>query len=308
MIITVTCNPALDKTVHTEKIDYGRVNRVTNVREDLGGKGLNVGRITEAFELPTKNLIFLGDENKNHIIEYLEKDNMTYDYVTAKGHTRTNIKIVETKKVRTTDINEAGMYVNKEKENAFIEKIQKEAKNADYLVMAGSLPKGINADFYARVGKLLPKTKLVIDADADVLLTSLKSKPYIIKPNLHELESILDTKLTTLEEIVNAGQKIVEEYGVTICLISMGKEGALLVTKEEVIKAEAIPTKVVSTVGAGDSILAGFLYGLQMKMKLKDALSFGSACSAKTISTEGYPKLKKKEIIELQQKAKVNHI
>lgn len=309
MITTITMNPALDKTIKVDNINYGEVNRVGTFREDLGGKGINVGRILSGFGLPTMNLAFIGEDNSHEIIEYIKKDAMAFDHVMVSGHTRTNIKVVETAKGITTDINEEGITVKREDYMEFMEKLDRLANNSEFLIMGGSLAKGIPNTAYGNITRLYKKKcKIVIDADDEVLMEALKGEPYLIKPNIHELEEALDRELTSDEEIIKTGREIIKMYKVTYVLVSMGSEGSLLVSNDEAYRGGILPTTIVSTVGAGDAMLAGFVYGLSRKKPLSECLAFGTACSTLTISVEGLPTLDIDEVYEKSRQVPIELI
>lgn len=306
MITTITMNPALDKTLKVEDIRYGEVNRVGKFREDLGGKGINVGRILTGFGIPTMNMAFLGKENQNEVLEYIRKDAMAIDYVAVDGYTRTNIKITETKKDITTDINEEGITVGREDYGAFMEKLDTMAKNSEFVIMSGSMAKGIPPMTYGNITRMYKKhTKIVIDADDEVLLAGLKGEPYLIKPNIHELERALDVSLRDDEDIIKAGRELISRYGVTLVLVSMGEEGSLLVTSDEAFRAGTLPVEIVSTVGAGDAMLAGFVYAMSRKKSLEVCVAFGAACASMTIAVEGYPILDIDEVYERSRRVEV---
>ncbi len=292
MITTITFNPALDKTIQVDALDYGKVNRVGHFREDLGGKGINMGRILGGFGIETKHVIVLGQDNQKAVLEFFEKDGMQLEYLSVAGYTRTNMKIVERAKNQTTDINEAGLEVSAKDIQELFAMIDEAAKDSDYLVMGGSLAKGMPTDMYGQIARRYGHMcRVVIDADDDVLIEGLKGRPFMVKPNIHELENALNRKLTTLEEIVTAARDLIDQYGVEIVVVSMGKEGSLVVTRDTMHRQGTYPTEVVSTVGAGDSMVAGFIYGLIHEMGLDKSLAFASACSSLTIEVEGYPKL-----------------
>jgi 1-phosphofructokinase len=292
MITTITFNPALDKTIQVDAIDYGKVNRVGHFREDLGGKGINMGRILGGFGIETKHIIVLGKDNQKAVLEFFEKDDMELDYLSVDGYTRTNMKIVERDRNQTTDINEAGLTVTQDHIDELFAMIDQAAEKSDYLIMGGSLAKGMPTDMYGQIARRYGDTcRVVIDADDDVLIEGLKGHPFMVKPNIHELENALDRKLETTEEIVTAARDLIAKYDVNIVVVSMGKEGSIVVTVDDMYVQGTYPTDVVSTVGAGDSMVAGFVYGLINDMPLDRSLAFASACSSLTIEVEGYPKL-----------------
>lgn len=306
MITAITFNPALDRTIKVDTINYGEVNRVGHFRQDLGGKGINMGRILGGFGIDTKHITVIGKENLNTVLDLFEEDQMKLEYVKVDGHTRTNMKIVESQKNITTDINEAGSKVSDKDIKQLFKLIDQAALDSNYLVMGGSLAAGMPVNMYGQVAKKYKnQCHVVIDADDDFLLEGLKGSPYLIKPNIHELENCLDRELKGDTDIISAAREIIEKYGVVYVLVSMGKDGSLLVTKDQAFKGEALETKVVSTVGAGDSMLAGFVFGLEKGMNLRQCLAFGTACSMMTISVEGYPRLELDKAMEASRKAKV---
>jgi len=309
MITTITMNPALDKTIKVEEVAFGEVNRVGTFREDLGGKGINVGRILSGFGMPTMNLTFLGEDNQHEVIEYIKKDAMALDYVTVPGHTRTNIKIVETKKNRTTDMNEEGIAIQQAHYKIFMQKLEKTAEQSDFIVMGGSLAGGMPTKTYGNITRMYKKiAKVVIDADDEILMEGLKGEPYLIKPNIHELGKALNRELETDEEVLLAAREIINRYQVTYVLVSMGAKGSLLVSKEEAYRAGTVPIKIVSTVGAGDAMLAGFIYALSKNKPLDECLTFGAACSTLTISVEGYPRLNIDEVFVIARQVPIEKI
>lgn len=309
MITTITLNPALDKTIKVDALSYGEVNRVGTFREDLGGKGINVGRITTGFGIKTKNVVILGEDNSHEVLEYGKKDNIVMLPVIVPGHTRTNIKVVEMSKNQTTDINEQGVAITSEVYKEFMASLDETMKQSDYIIMGGSLAKGLANDVYGVIAKTYKgHAKVVIDADDEVLMEGLKGSPYLIKPNIHELEDALDRKLNSDQEVIEAGREIISIYGVTYVLVSMGAEGSLLVTADQAVRGGTVPTTIVSTVGAGDSMLAGFVYGLELKESVERCLAIGTACSTITISNDGYPRLYLDEVMAIADKVPLKNI
>lgn len=196
-------NPALDKTIKVDGLTYGAVNRVGKFREDLGGKGINVGRILTGFGMPTMNVAFIGSDNSQTIIDYIKKDAMAFDYVEVPGHTRTNIKVVETVKNITTDINEEGILVGRDDYAKLMQKLDSVANNSEFLIMSGSLAMGgVPETAYGNITRLYKKTcKVVIDADDDVLLAGLRGEPFMIKPNISELSKALIGRLKQTKKL-----------------------------------------------------------------------------------------------------------
>ena len=309
MITTITMNPALDKTIKLPALIYGEVNRVGAFREDLGGKGINTGRIIGGFGISTYNGVILGADNSHEVMEYCKKDGMEMIVQLVPGHTRTNIKVVEMDKDMTTDINEQGVAIDEDKYRLFMDQVDEVASKSSFIIMGGSLAKGLPTDAYGSIAKRYKDvSKVVIDADDEVLLEGLKGSPYLIKPNIHELADALDREIKTDEEVIAAGREIITTYGVTYVLVSMGSQGSLLVTEQAAYRGGTVPTTIVSTVGAGDSMLAGFVYGLEQEHALEDCIAIGTACSTLTISTDGYPKLELEDVLAIAKKVPVKKI
>lgn len=309
MITTITLNPALDKTVKVPSLTYGEVNRVGAFREDLGGKGINAGRIIGGFGIPTRNAVILGEDNSHEVLAYCKRDDMSMLAHIVPGHTRTNIKIVELNRGITTDINEPGVSVDKVNWEAFLAMLDDSVKHSSYLIMGGSLTKGLPTDAYGIIAKKYgDRCRIVIDADDEILMEGLKGRPFMIKPNIHELADALDRQLTTDQDVIEAGREIIGTYGVSVVLVSMGKEGSMLVTADGVYKGGTVPTAIVSTVGAGDAMLAGFIYGLVQNHDLEDCLAIGTACSTITISKDGYPKLNLNDVLTIAGKVPVERV
>lgn len=303
MITTITMNPAFDKTIKVPALNYGEVNRVGAFREDLGGKGINTGRIFTGFGMPTLNLAIIGEDNRHAFFDYCEKDGLDMVTQVVPGHTRTNMVLVEMAKDITTNINEEGVTIDEVGYRAFLEKLDAAADKSTYLIMGGSLAGGLPVGVYGEIAaKYKDQCHVIIDADDEVLLEGLKGSPFLIKPNIHELEDALDRKLEDDAAVIEAGRHIIATYGVTYVLVSMGKEGSLLVTEKEAIRGGTVPTTIVSTVGAGDAMLAGFVYGLARNHELEDCLAIGTACSTITISTDGYPRLNLDEVLAIAAK------
>lgn len=289
MITTITLNPAIDKTIHLDTLHVGSLNRTPYAREDLGGKGINVARLLSGYGIPTNAMFLAGKENWEYFEMLCNKESFELIPFFVNGRTRTNIKIVEFMTKCTTDINESGFTVD---ENAFSQLMEEAinlARISEYVVIDGSLPKGLPADTYRKmIQELKPITKVVLDADGEALLSGMQAGPYLIKPNIHELEGCLHTTFQNSEEIAQAARNLIKLYGISIIVVSLGEEGSMLVTDKDTYRAGIVPVEVKSTVGAGDAMLAGVLYGLTRKMPYKKALALGTASSALAIEQFGH--------------------
>ncbi len=290
MTTTVTLSPCLDKTVACEKFDVDSMNRVELLSLDIGGKGINVSRALKRLGLKTKALgfNFAGGEM---IERTLERENIPHDFIKCEGDLRINLKVFDRSRHNTIEINEKSALVSDDKLEEFTESFVRSVRKSDNLVLTGSLPAGMPSDIYKTLGELAkkenPDIRIILDAQGEVLQKGLEAKPFMIKPNLYELEATFGTKLYSTEDIISLCRKIIEDYGVKIVLASMGAKGAVLVTKDEAIFREALKVEVNSTQGAGDSMVAGFCLAAQKGLPLGKALNYAVCCAAGAISGIG---------------------
>ena len=290
MITTVTLNPAIDKTIVLERFVHGSVNRVQSVREDMGGKGINVAKVLNSLGCDTCAIGFMGENNFANVRFLLRNEKLDSEFVTISGNTRINTKIIETSTKTTTDINEEGFPVSANHIGMMKTLIRKYAEQSEYLVFSGRLPTGTNPDLYLELMQSVADIsglKTVLDAEGELLLAGLKAKPFAIKPNLFELETALNQKLDSHDKIVEAAKILIHEYQIKSVLVSMGGDGSILVTEDQSFYTKALKVDVKGTVGAGDSMLAGYLFGLTGSGGLKEALAWATVCGALAVSKEG---------------------
>lgn len=262
MIYTVTLNPAIDNTIIIESLTPGQVNRSMKSIEDVGGKGINVSKVVRILGGESCTLGFLGQDNSDTFIKYLNDLDIDNNFVFVKGETRRNIKIVETLSGTYTDINQTGFEVSEMDVEKVIERVVSLPSMGDIVVLSGSLPMGTDSDIYYRlIEKLKFKgVKTILDADGEVLKISLDAKPYLVKPNIHELRNIYEFNEKDINETIKIAQEIVRT-GIEVMVISMGDSGALFIDRDNVLFAQPIKVAVKSTVGAGDSMVGGLVFG-----------------------------------------------
>ena len=281
MIYTVTLNPALDKTVEIPGIALDTVNRITEMRTDPGGKGINVSKVIAKLGGESRAVGILGGESGRTLEKLLENENFTTQFRFVEGQTRTNIKIIDRVGHTNTDINEPGLTVTNADLDALLNDLLAEVHAGDIVVLAGSLPKGAPQDTY-RVW-----TSACKNAGARVLLAEgLKAAPYLIKPNDDELSRLAGRKLETIEELTAEGQKLLES-GIERVVISLGGRGALYLRKGSTIYAEGLKVPVGSTVGAGDSVVAALAYAESQDMSEENAVRLSTAAGAANVMCSG---------------------
>lgn len=278
MIYTLTLNPSLDYLLDTPDVKIGETNRSVSESLHFGGKGINVSYILKQLDTPSVCLGFVAGFIGKELQKMLENEGLCTDFVCVeKGNTRINVKI---KSDEITEINANGPKISQADIEKLLGKLDKLCAD-DTLVLAGSTPKEWDNIYSVILHKLSGKgIRFVVDTSGKKLLDCLQYKPFLIKPNKSELEEILGISLSTDEQIANAAKKL-WSLGAENVLVSMGNEGALLVDEQgKVYKAEPIKIIPVSTVGAGDSMVAGFLSGLEKGYEY--ALYLGNLCGAAT--------------------------
>lgn len=285
MIYTVTFNPALDYVMIIDEFKSGNVNRCENEFLNPGGKGINVSTMLSELGEENVALGFIAGFTGRELVNKLNERNIKTNFIELKeGLTRINVKI---KGNIESEINAKGPNIDKEDLQKLLNQIDT-LKDDDILVLAGSIPSSIDDDIYEQIMERLSEKNVhvVVDATKDLLKNVLKYKPFLIKPNHHELAEFFDVKINSDEEIVEYAKKL-QEMGAENVLVSMAADGAILVTKEnEVIKTNTPKGKVVNSVGAGDSMVAGFIYGYLKNKDYKEALRFGSAAGSASAFSE----------------------
>lgn len=305
MIITVTMNPAIDKTADLDKFKYQGLNRLKNVIVDAGGKGINVSKTIKAIGGESIATGFCGKNDK--IIENMLKyQEIRTDFVKIKGDIRTNLKVVEEGGI-LTELNEAGPVIQENELNELIEKLESYADENALFILAGSIPNGVDKEIYKKlILKLKAKgAKVFLDADGELFINALKSSPTIIKPNKFELEQYYKCENeVSEEELVKMGEKLLDK-GIELVAVSLGKDGALFLTKEEKIKCQGLKVNAHSTVGAGDAMVAALSYGIDLNLDIKECIRLAVATSAGSVTTKGTKPPTKELIEELKSKVQL---
>ena len=276
MIYTVTLNPSIDYVIKVDKLTTGNINRVNEEHVYPGGKGINVTRILKSLDNDNIALGFVSGFTGDYIINSLQELNLKSDFIKVKeGFTRINVKV---KSEEETEINGQGPKISEEELNQFYKVIDK-LVDGDILILSGSIPSCLDERLYESIMKKVEDRdiKVIVDATKNLLLNVLKYKPFLIKPNNHELAEMFNVELNTTQDIIFYAEKL-KEMGAQNVLISMGKDGALLVTEnDEVFASSVAKGEVVNSVGAGDSMVAGFIAGYLKSNSYEEALRLGAA-------------------------------
>lgn len=281
MIYTVTLNPAIDYVVRLSDFAISTTNRSWSEELYFGGKGINVSIVLRELGLPSIALGFIAGDTGEMLEKAISDKKIKTDFIKlSSGNTRINVKI---KSENESEINAVGPKVHKAELEA-LEKQLDRIVSGDILVLSGRLPQGVSCDFYEKVAEKMYKKGVItiIDTSEKSLLSSLKFRPFLIKPNTDELSELMEKSLEKEDDIIAAAIKL-QNMGAMNVLVSRGSNGALLLDQEgEVHCVSAHKGRSVNSVGAGDSMVAGFIYGYLNKMPYKEILHFANACGAAT--------------------------
>lgn len=279
MIYTVTLNPSIDYVVQAERFTLGTVNRAEKDMKFPGGKGINVSRVLHRLGIDNTALGFIGGFTGQFIEGVLKNEGVKTNFVHVDGDSRINVKI---KGQEETELNGQGPVIMDEQLRQLMKKIEK-MQAGDYLVLAGSIPASIPKTFYETIANFGAEhhINVIVDASGSALQHVIQNKPFLIKPNHHELGELFGEKLSTIEEIIPYGKKLIEQ-GVQNVIVSMAGDGALLFTNEGIYEATVPKGTVINSVGAGDSLVAGFV-GIYEKTKdVEEAFRYGVATGSAT--------------------------
>jgi 1-phosphofructokinase len=278
MIVTLTLNPSVDRTVEVETLARGEVMRALRVRVDPGGKGINVSRALAARDLPTRAVVTIGGAEGEHLVTLLRETGIEIVPVPVQGAIRSNITVVEPDGT-TTKFNEPGAQLSTEELAAVFDAVKGAVKSADWLVASGSLPAGTPASFYADLVNMLAGsgTKVAVDTSGPALEAVLGAGPSLVKPNRDELAEVTGKRLGTIADVVEAAGRL-RDLGAGAVLASLGADGAVLLDDQGAIHGRSPAVPQLSSVGAGDAMLAGFLaVGGSGADALVEALAWGAA-------------------------------
>ncbi|MBU2703562.1 1-phosphofructokinase [Sporomusaceae bacterium BoRhaA] len=310
MIITVTLNPAVDKTVEINDVHINRVNRVSSVRLDAGGKGINVSKIILSLGGKSRAIGFLGGKAGAFIKEYLDEMGIANEFVFIEGESRTNLKIVDPLQQTNTDINESGPEITEADIKQIDNYLSQSVSEKSVMIFSGSVPPNMENDIYQKwiYGAKKKGARTLLDADGELLRLGIEAGPYLIKPNIHELERLLDRKIVSVEEAVEHSRTLMEKYGIEIVVVSLGEKGALFLNKEVALLAEGITVAVKSTVGAGDSMVAALAYAIDEGYAFEKAATLAVAAGTANVMTCGTEPSSLKVIEKLEKEVKWKYL
>lgn len=308
MIYTITLNPALDRTIWVKTLQSDDANRIQKEEKFAGGKGIDVSRVLTHLGVPNRALGFLGGYAGMEAEGMLLQEGVYCDFTGIANETRTNIVVNVEADKRQILFSARGPEVNPAELTAFFRKLEN-LHAPQFVSISGSLPPNLSPVIYARSIETLKArgARVLLDTDGENLKIGISGRPHIIKPNIHELGRLTGKKLSELPEIVAAARET-QQAGVETVLVSMGARGILLVSESETLLAVPPAVKVVNTIGAGDSAVAGFLYGLVNKLPPADCLKYAVAAGTATTLQPGTALARPSDIDKLLERVTLKNV
>lgn len=287
MIYTLTLNPSIDYIMQIKQINLGGTNYANNEYMLPGGKGINVSRVLNQLDVPNKALGFIAGHTGKFIEDWLEKEEASYKFISVKGQTRINVKL---KGKNETEINGNGPIITQENIQKLKQQINRLTKK-DTLILSGSKSKGLPGNFYHELIEICQKNQVsfVIDTNSKELLQVLSMQPFLVKPNQTELGDLFNQEIHTKEEAIKYGKKL-QKAGAQNVIVSLGGDGAIFIDEKQVFIGQSPKGKVLNTVGAGDSMIAGFMAGIEKGQSKEEAFKLAIQSGSATAFNEDLAK------------------
>ena len=306
-IVTVTLNPAIDRTLHLPTFALGQVNRVESERTDPGGKGINVAKVIKALKHPVLVTGFLGTNNAAAFQNYFKKENIHNHFVETAGENRVNIKIVDMTNDVVSELNFPGITPTTLDLDHLLDTLRQLAATHKWFVLSGSLPPTVPTDIYAQLITMLHEydCKVILDTSGAALTAGIAARPFAVKPNLPELSQLMNSPMESEEEILKAIKELLSQ-GIEKVAISLGEKGSLVADRNQILRAKAPVVPVCSTVGAGDAFVAGFSVGQARNLSLADSVRLASASAGAAVALPGTQAASLQQVNELINKVQIN--
>ncbi|MCS0451392.1 1-phosphofructokinase [Vibrio diabolicus] len=307
-VVTITLNPALDLTGSVNELNVGSVSLVQQSNLHAAGKGVNVAKVLSDLGADVTVTGFLGKDNPELFHQLFNDIGVKNEFVEVQGATRINVKLVEASG-NVSDINFPGVQVTADEIARFEETLFRLSKTHDYFVLAGSLPGGVTAEQCAAWIKALHQQgkKVLFDSSKAALKSGIEAHPWLIKPNDEELGDFVGEHLETPEQCQAAAQTL-SDKGIENIVVSMGADGVMWLNQGEWLRAQPPRMNVVSTVGAGDTLVAGLCWGHMQLMPKNDLLRFATALSALAVSQVGVGLTSQEELENIKQQTEVSEL
>ena len=288
MIVTLTPNPVLDRTLTVPRIEFDDVLRATSTRLDWGGKGFNVSRALKALGTESVAMAFAGGGTGQMLEQGLHALGIATDFASVAGETRTNVVVVDQATGRHIKVNEAGPSISPQEHDELLQRIRQRVQPGDLWVLAGSLPPGLPVSFYAEVIELLQGcgVRAILDTSGESLRLGCAAQPALVKPNVTEAQEITGQRIDSPHDALIASGHFLSK-GIEMVALSMGAKGLVLATADEAVWAKPPAVPVSNPTGAGDSLLAGVVWAWEQGLPLADVARWGVATGTASAMREG---------------------
>ncbi|MDO4554817.1 MAG: 1-phosphofructokinase [Lachnospiraceae bacterium] len=309
MITTITLNASIDKAYQmNEKIENGTVMRVAKCRNSAGGKGLNVARIVKLCKGDVSASGLTGGFNGKYLEELLDQDEIEHHFYHIKGETRSCINILDPC-YGSTEYLEPGCLVSQEEIVGFLKEFPAIIKDSSVVTLSGSAPEGMNKNIYKILIDAANKAgkKVILDTSKDLLKQGIEARPFMVKPNQDEIEMLFDIKIKNMSDVIHYA-KLIFEKGISYVVISLGKDGALLVCEKGIYQAKPPKVSVVNTVGCGDSMVGAFAVSIEKEAEPEECLKYAAAVATANAMSSETGHFDQKQLEEIFDKVKIYKI
>ncbi len=309
MILTVTFNPAIDKTAEVDELIPGGLNRLRNVMQDAGGKGINVSKTIYALQGKSVATGFLAGSAGEYIRKVLNGLAIDNDFVWVEGMTRTNLKVLD-HEMELTELNEAGPVITETEIKQLKDKILSLLHPNDFVVLSGNVSAQVRKDIYRELIELVKQqgARVILDADGELFAQGIQAKPYVIKPNKYELATYFGVSQDcSNEEMISLAKTLLNEE-CRLVVVSMGKQGSIFLSHEGIYQAEALHIQAHSSVGAGDAMGAAIAYALEQDTPMEQLIALAVACSAGAVMTKGTQPAEKAVVEKLMKQVTIKKL
>nr|WP_263324379.1 1-phosphofructokinase [Neobacillus sp. Marseille-Q6967] len=301
MITTVTLNVAIDTSYVIDALETGEVIRVRECSKTPGGKGLNVARVVKLCGEEVIATGFVGGHSGAYVEDLLTEQEIVYDFAHTTSETRTCINVLD-RDGNSTEFLEPGEPVTQEELVIFLDKFEKVMAKSDVVTISGSVPKGVDANIYSRLVRMVKEKgkKVILDTSGDLLKEGINACPTMIKPNRDEIQALLNQSVNDWDEMI-AGARKLQSIGIQFVVVSLGRDGALVVTEDSIYHGKPPRLQPINTVGSGDSMVAALAVGLAREYSIEEMLRYAIAVSAAntlTLTTGSFKEEDMKEIYD----------
>lgn len=308
MILTVTLNPAVDKTCQVTRLVKGQVNRMTECKNLAGGKGINVTKVLRQYKEEVNATGFLGGYNGMFISDELERIGAKSAFTKVARETRTNINIIS-EDGYVTEVLEPGPEISEQERINFLDQFYALVNESEIIVISGSMAPGIEEDYYAKMIEICHQAgkKVLVDTSGEPLKKAIEAKPYLIKPNKRELEYVAGKKLDSEEELLKAAREL-KDKGIELVVVTMGSKGLICVTKEQTYRVVPPKVRTLNTVGSGDCAIAVLTMGIKNGDPFEEVLKKAVALSAANVTTMENGQIPMEKVREIYKEVEIFNV